>query len=228
MTLPYLHLAPPINDAPAAPRRRRSSHGTPVESTGESTLHANHPDAQTILRIRAGDQATFAQLFRDHYRRLWAFAYDLTGSPDHAEEVVQDVFASIWTRRAEWSVTHSIAEYLFGAVRNRTYKMRRHLAIADRTADTVTNGLPDGDPVPALGAPPPRPDEATEHAELHDYVTDAIRAMPPGRRTALLLRWHDGLSYAEIASAMGVSVKAVSFQLSRARDDLWTLVKKRI
>jgi len=222
MTFPFFKFGNNSNDIPAGGFRRRLSRALAPDI--EAELPDGHPDRVYVERVRAGDADAFGHIFKEYYQRLWAFGYDLTGSADLADEVVQDVFAALWTRHADWRVSHSIAEYLFGAVRNRAYKVRRHLAVVERTAADVDAG----GTVPALGVPPVGPADAVEHADLDAYVADAVRAMPPGRRTALLLRWHDQLSYSEIAAIMGISAKAVSFQLSRARDDLWALVKNRI
>lgn len=170
------------------------------------------------MRIWADDPVAFAQLFRDRYARIWAFAYDLTGSVDHADEVVQDVFASIWAHRVDWVVTHSVAEYLFGAVRSHTYKMCRHLAPFDRAETTgANNDICNTDICNVIC-------DASRDAGI-DIIRDAIRALPPTRRVTLLLRWYDGLSPLEIASVTGVSVKAVHFQLLCIRDDLSAVVQ---
>jgi RNA polymerase sigma factor (sigma-70 family) len=190
--------------------------------TAETGTLGSPADTLLVECIRTGDTLAFDRLFLDYYQRLWVFAYELTSSRDHAEEVVQDVFTTIWTRRTEWEVLHGIAAYLFGAVRNRIYKERRHGAIVRRVADRVLGG----DTLPAHGSPPADPAESATTADLLARLEVAIARMPIGRRTALLLRWREQLTYDEIARIMGTSSKAVSFQLSRAREELRPLLEK--
>ncbi|MEX0748088.1 MAG: sigma factor, partial [Rhodothermales bacterium] len=51
--------------------------------------------------------------------------YGLTGSPQAAEDLIQDILLSIWERRSVWMPSHSIKAYLYGAIRNRAHNFRR-------------------------------------------------------------------------------------------------------
>jgi RNA polymerase sigma-70 factor (ECF subfamily) len=213
------------DDPPAGGTRRRAPwrHGV-QEGESVATQIDQHEEAQLVRRIRAGDTVAFDQLFLAYYQRMWVFAYELIGSRESAEEIVQDVFAGIWTRRAGWEVLHGVPAYLFGAVRNRAYKQRRHGAIVRRFAHRVIGG----EVIPAQGTLAPDPVEELTAADLLNRLEAAIERMPVGRRTAMLLRWREQLSYDEIAQIMGTSVKAVSFQLAKAREELRLLVEKMI
>src|SRR5215207_2149794 len=72
-----------------------------------------------VERIRAGDEAAFEALFRALAPGLCTLVTRYVHSRDIAEEIVQDLFLDIWTRRAELAIDRSIAAYLFGAARNR-------------------------------------------------------------------------------------------------------------
>jgi RNA polymerase sigma-70 factor (ECF subfamily) len=187
----------------------------------ESTPASRSADTFIVDQVRDGNADVFSALFLDYHKRLWAFAYDLTGSVDTAHEVVQEVFTTLWTRRIAWTVTHSIAEYLFGAVRNTVYKLRRHRAIVARTERVAEAD----DSALTFGSLPVDPLIAVEYQDTVARLEVRIARMPVGRRTALLLRWREQLSYDEIAAIMGVSTKAVSVQLARAREELRAVVR---
>jgi RNA polymerase sigma-70 factor (ECF subfamily) len=157
-------------------------------------------------RIRSGDASAFDTLFRAHYQELCLFGYSYLRSPEAAEEIVQDVFTAIWTRRATWSVHESVEAYLFGAVRNRAL---RRLA-RGRTELRWRRGA--NEPASsALGVP----DRELERAEAEQLVRAAVAELPERSRMAITLRWQHQMTYPEIAAAMGISVKGVEQHLAR-------------
>jgi DNA-directed RNA polymerase specialized sigma24 family protein len=66
---------------------------------------------------------------------LLAFGTRYVGDAARAEELVQDVFFTLWERRAEWIVTGTVPAYLFSAVRSRALNVRRRDAVEQRWAD---------------------------------------------------------------------------------------------
>ena len=166
-----------------------------------------------MARIRAGDARAFEALFRLHYHGLCGFAVRYVRERALAEELVQDLFAGLWARRAAWEVRGgggSVRAYLFAAVRNRALNLRARRAVErDWEADEAI------DDVRTIHRAPARADELLEAAELHARLDAAIESLPERCRLVMQLRWRDQLSYAEIAEVMGISAKGVENQLSR-------------
>lgn len=161
-------------------------------------------------RIRAGDAQAFEQLFRALHAALVGFALRYTGDTARAEEVVQDVFLAIWQARTEWAPLGSVRGYLFGAVRNRALNVRRRDVLEqDWTTQAAQADTP---PLHSVAADA---DAEAEQAELVSLAQAALDALPERCRLVMHLRWREGLSYAEIAVAMGIGVKGVENQLSR-------------
>jgi RNA polymerase sigma-70 factor, ECF subfamily len=162
----------------------------------------------TIARVRAGDAQALEVLFRAFYGPLCGFAYRYTAERALAEELVQDVFAELWTRRAELEVQGSARSYLFAAVRNRALNLRKRQAMErDWERDEAQ--------VRALHPAAPRIDQALEARELRDRLDAAIESLPERCRLVMHLRWREQMSYAAIADVMGISAKGVEIQLSR-------------
>lgn len=178
-----------------------------------------------VARVRAGDARAFETLFRAHYAGLCAFAVRYVGERAVAEELVQELFASLWARRDAWTVrggSGSARAYLFAAVRNRALNARARRAVErdwerDEAIADVRTLHPT--PVPA--------DEALETSELHARLTAAIESLPERCRLVMQLRWRDQLSYAEIAEVMGISAKGVENQLSRGLKALRGMLGER-
>jgi len=167
------------------------------------------PD-DVVARVRAGDARALESLFRAFYAPLCEFAVAYVHSPALAEELVQDIFAEVWARRAAWTVHTSVRSYLFGATRNRALNARKRERVERDWQDAVASGEP-----VAIHAYPPRPDEVLELAEAAGRVRAAVARLPERCRLVMELRWQQGLSYAEIAEVMGISLKGVENQLAR-------------
>ncbi|MBC8089464.1 MAG: RNA polymerase sigma-70 factor [Phycisphaerae bacterium] len=163
-----------------------------------------------VDRIRDGDVAAFEQLFRSSHASLLAFATSYLRDPARGEELVQELFLELWTKRAQWNVTGNVRSYLFAAVRHRALNTRRRDLLE---LDWIeSEGI---ESIGTLHATPPLAGEESERAELHDQVHRAIELLPERCRLVMQLRWRDGLAYAEIAQVMGISLKGVENQLGR-------------
>jgi RNA polymerase sigma-19 factor, ECF subfamily len=154
----------------------------------------------------------FEQLFRHYHAPLCEVVDSLVRSPTVAEEVVQELFLTLWSQRDRVAIRGPIGPYLFAAARNRALKHLRHLAVVQRLAlDTV------GDqPPPGMGEQPVPIDELVEHAESVRTLREAIASLPERSRLALVLRWEHHMPHADVADAMGISVKGVEKLLSIA------------
>ena len=185
-------------------------------------------DAPLVARVRAGDEAVFEAIFRQHHEGLWSFAYHQVGCAETAREIVQDVFFALWRNHAEWEVTSSIAGWLYGAVRHHILRHRRTertvARITDRAAREVVaeQGLAVGGDVisVAMGAPARDAHALVEERELDAAVTKALAALPERRRLAMTLRWKHDLPAPEIARVLGTTPQAVRHLLMRAREEI--------
>ncbi|MCU0634242.1 MAG: sigma-70 family RNA polymerase sigma factor [Gemmatimonadaceae bacterium] len=167
-------------------------------------------DAALIARIRGGDRDAFEELFRATYAAVVAFSSRYVGD-DRAEELAQELYFDLWSRRAQWTVRGSVRAYLFTAARNRALNVRRRDRVEqDWEATEGTDDVRELHPHPRL------PDVALEEQERESMVRAALDALPERARLTMHLRWRDGLSYAEIAEVLGVTVKAVENSLARS------------
>ena len=175
-------------------------------------------------RVRDGDVHAFEQLFRAMHAPLCEVADTYVRSQAVAEEIVQDLFFALWVKRDRIPPPESLRAYLFAAARNRSLHHLRHLSVVRRWSLWVES-RPD---VAGVAQGPPLADALTEADERHVALRAAIDRLPPRTRLALVLQWEHKMSHAEVASAMGISIKGVEKLLATARRKLRALLEDHI
>ena len=178
----------------------------------EGAWMENGHEHELVARIRGGDSAAFEELYRDFGAPLLAFAYGQVRSREVAEELVQELFLNLWKQRQKWTLSHSLASYLYGALRNRIHSYRRTLSGRDeimRRSSADDGGL---DALPSGS----RTDDMVREADLQAAIDRAIASLSPRCRETFVLVRQQHLSYVQAAEVMGISVKAVEMNIVRA------------
>jgi RNA polymerase sigma-70 factor (ECF subfamily) len=163
------------------------------------------------------DLIWFEALFRAYFSPMCSVAFGITGSRDAAEDVTQDVLARVWTDRTRWQrYGTGIEPTLIQSVKNQALSWLRHQRVVAEHAVHPVEA-----PLSAIHADPLR---RAEEAELSVAYRAALKKLPPRRREIFVLSREHGLTYKEIGLRLGVSVKTVEVQMSRAlqqmRDEL--------
>lgn len=154
------------------------------------------------------DWGWYEALFRRHHADLCGCLYRYLGSAEAAEDVVQDLFLSVWDDLEAWQARgEQIRPALFVAARNRALDLLKHRRVRERQREQVRLAM-----VQKI-----RPaDEELVASELKARVEDAVAALPERCRLIFTLSREGGRTYAEIAESLGLSVKTVETQMSRA------------
>ncbi|MFA9273173.1 MAG: RNA polymerase sigma factor, partial [Baekduiaceae bacterium] len=187
---------------PAPAARHASTTGT----RSQGRFLRLRSDEQLVALFRAGDEAAF-QAIHDRYRqRLFAYSRQmLGGSRQDAEDALQDVFLRAYGALRADSRPISLRAWLYRVAHNRCIDhLRRPIPPAAEVFDMSRRPL--HDPI----------EESQRREDLRRLVED-VRNLPSQQRSALLMREMDGLSYAELADALDVTVPAVKSLLVRAR-----------
>ena len=127
---------------------------------------------------------------------------------DRARDVVQEVFLTLWERRADWALHGSLKSYLYQAVRNRALNTTRNRDTRRRAYEAHQQRT-------AMAHYRTAEDRAYYH-QLSAAVHRAIDQLPPRRRMVFLLHRQHDLTYAEVAQTMGITRKTVENQMGRA------------
>lgn len=172
------------------------------------------------IGLREGDENIFIQLFREYYVCLCAYSRKYVGRKEIAEEIVTDIFYSLWKNRNELIITTSIKSYLFKAAFNNSIHYLRTIEKERRLSDFFNNSE-----YPQFSI---SPDEMSEKSlireDFYEKIEAAVNNLPPQQQQAFRLKRFEGKKNKEIAEIMGIAVKTVEMHLSKAllklRDDL--------
>lgn len=175
-----------------------------------------------LRRLRAGESAAFDTLYLAFHARLWTFAAHVSGEVEAAEDIVQDVFLSLWTRRREVVIVPPIAAYLYGAVRNRALAMRRQAGTTAR----ITKRLVESGTVPGAGELSGDPEHRFAAADVQAALQAAIAVLPERQRLVLRLWSEDRLDPPAIAQVLDVSAWAVRKLLAKATHKLYEILRR--
>ncbi|WP_433869061.1 RNA polymerase sigma factor [Saccharopolyspora sp. CA-218241] len=159
-----------------------------------------------------GDATAFDALVRRHTVRLYRVALRIVGDPVEAEDVVQEAWVQAWRGLAGFRGSAAVSTWLYRVVTNAALgHLRRR-----RPAVPVDPTEPGG---PAAQWVDPRsgPEAIALRNERAAAVHRAIATLEPSQRVPLVLHELEGLSYAEVAEVLQVSVPALQSRLSRAR-----------
>lgn len=175
-----------------------------------------------LQRIRLGDESAFEELFRNLHPALCEVVNSYVRSDAVAEEIVQDLFFAVWTKRGTLAAD-SLQGYLFRAARNRALHHTRHESIVRRAA-LLRPFRPE---VSGIAHAPAATDANLYADERRQLLFNAIEQLPPRSRLAAVLKIDHAMTDREIAEAMDVSVKGVEKLLSIAKRHLSTLLRDR-
>ncbi|MGH3320745.1 MAG: RNA polymerase sigma factor SigE [Streptosporangiaceae bacterium] len=152
------------------------------------------------------------EVVRTHSARVYRLAYRLTGNKHDAEDLTQEVFVRVF---------RSLSSYTPGTFEGWLHRITTNLFLdhARRRARIRFEGLAD-DAADRLHGREPTPDDVYDRRHFDADVQDALDALAPDFRAAVVLCDIEGLSYEEIAATLGVKLGTVRSRIHRGRAQL--------
>jgi RNA polymerase sigma-70 factor (ECF subfamily) len=163
-------------------------------------------------RARGGNASAFRELVDRSHETVFRLAAAQTGDRDEAADVVQETYIRAWERIGDLRDGAAVTAWLARIARNAAHERRRSWwsrirAPLDAAPEERLAG----------GGERPAADAALEAAERADAVRRALARLPEKHRAVLALREVEGMTYEDIAAALGVPVGTVESRLHRAR-----------
>lgn len=185
------------------------------------------PDAEVIARARKGDHAAFRVLVERYEGRVFRMAVRVLRDEEQARDAVQDAFIKVYGSLDRFEGRSGFYTWLYRIVMNQCLDRKRRDK-SDREVEwkDEVESLPMDGAAPLLGDPAPGgPEVQVGHLELRKILGTAIDALPEDARRTIQLREIDGLSYKEIAEALGIPKGTVMSRLHYARQRLQELLR---
>lgn len=164
----------------------------------------NVNDKIIINELRKGNKDVFQSVFYEYYPLLAKFAHRYINDADICEDLIQDVFTSLWEKRQGISIL-SLKAYLFTAIKNKCQDYLRHLNVRDKHDVFLIEAYFESS------------GETHIHSELSEKINRILHDLPENMRLIFKQKYLNGHSASEIAEDMDVSVNTVNTQLKRAK-----------
>jgi len=175
-------------------------------------------DAELMLRVKAGDDASFGVLLEKHRNPVIHFLYRMVQNQAVAEELAQEVFLRVYRSRASYEPTAKFTTWLF--------RIATHLALNslrdgknDRKRESLDDVV-DDQPVRQVSDNRPTIEQAMLYQARLGEVKKAIQTLPEKQRAAVLMHKYEEMEYSQIARVLNCSESAVKSLLFRAYETL--------
>lgn len=170
--------------------------------------HPTHTDDLLLKQLHQSDERAFAEIYNRYWKPLYTSAHNILQVKEAAQDVVQEVFISLWKRREVVQID-VLQSYLHQAVRFQVFKAIR----AEKTDQDFFKRL-------SLISKDILFEDPVLFKELEGVYQQLIQSLPPDEKEIFLLHRDSGLTYKQIAEQKNISVKTVEKKMSRALKEI--------
>lgn len=171
------------------------------------SIYNESTDQELAALVTQGNRLAFAEVYDRYKGVLFVHAYKRLNNQEEAEDVIHDLFATLWNKRDELNINSQLSGYLYTSVRNRIFKMisrkkieSEYMASLDTTVDQ-SNFITD---------------HKVRESELARLIEKEIDALPSKMREIFILSRQHNLNHKQIAEKLGISEQTVSKQITNA------------
>jgi RNA polymerase sigma-70 factor (family 1) len=173
-------------------------------------LYRTYTDEQLIISLREGEAGAFTEIYERYWNKLLVYTMRVIRQQPGAEDIVQELFVSIWRRRQTLDIEHALSTYLYNSVRylafrniekNNTYSgYLQRLAVWMAGEDVNASGI----------------EAEIFGRELEGQIDQLIRELPEKMQEVFILSRRHHLSYREIADRLSISEETVRKQVYKS------------
>jgi RNA polymerase sigma-70 factor (ECF subfamily) len=175
------------------------------------TIESVEANRKIIGPLIKGDIFCFDAIYAEYNKRIYSFALSFLKNREDSEGIVQEVFLTLWRKRADIKINQDIGSYLFSITYNTIRKHfrklareRKHLKEFSKTVLTEDDST----------------NSKIEYSNLLEIAESAIELLPSRQKTIYHYSMRDGLSTKEIADKLDISTRTVENHLYRAKSQL--------
>ncbi len=179
----------------------------PHLSNAPNSCYAEKSEQELLSLLKHDDALAFKEIYNKYWKLLYVIAANRVAQEQDAEEIVQDIFTSLWMRRNEISITdEGLGKYLSVSVKYRVIKTLGKYAIKQK----YLNALPMNNAI----------DDSTQQwlafEELKDQLAKYVEQLPEKCKVVFKLSRELGYSQKRIAVELAISEKTVEAHLQKA------------
>ena len=161
-----------------------------------------HYETELLHRLASGDSNAFTSLYKQYYQRIYYFAKSFLPDREDAEDVTADTFIKLWNHRDNFHNVNSLRSFLHVTTRNGCYDFLRHSKVkSEKQAELIKE-------MDILY----NPELQQTKEELLKLVQKEVKNLSAKMRQIFYLSYNEGLTPAEIAESLKLSVQTISNQ----------------
>ncbi len=160
-----------------------------------------------IQGLRTKNKIVFDFIFQYYYSGMCAYAETILKDEKAVEDIVQDIFVTLWIKGEKTEITGSLKNYLFTSVKNRCFDYLKHQKVKSQSIVKLKY---------LENVNQHTPENWYAETELQKIIDDTLNTLPPRCREIFQLSRFEGLKNQEIADRLGLSKRTVELQISKA------------
>lgn len=159
-----------------------------------------------LLSLKKGDKKALTLIYDKYWKPLFIASYNILKNKEVCEEIIQDVFVDIWTRRSEIQIKVSLQSYLYACVRYKVFaEFRKNKTIRVELFEDLNNRFQYA-----------TPETKVMYKELEMQIARAVDSLPEKCQKVYRLSRNEQLTHREIAQKLNISTKTVENHITNA------------
>lgn len=171
----------------------------------------NSINIELVSSLKQGRKEAYEHTFRTYYKPLCSYACAFVKDMEQAEELVQECFFQMWEMRESIEIKSSIKFYLFRVVKNKCLNYLKKEQRKNRLIFSLDEEIDNREIFFLESVSDP-----DRHKQLQQKTNSAMNLLPAACREIFEMAKLSGMTYKEISSELGISVKTVENQMSKA------------
>lgn len=169
-------------------------------------MYEHFSDEELIICLAEGDQKAFEAIYRRYWYRLFGVAFHEIGTKEEAEEILHDVFESLWSRRAEVTIKN-LSAYLVVAVKHRVTNYIKSCITQRKYQEyLILNEIQQSYST----------DEIVHFSDLSRAVDEVMKKLPERTCEVFRMSRFENLPVREIASKLNITEKGVEYHITQS------------
>lgn len=167
--------------------------------------YQTNSDQEILGLLHRGEEAALTIIYQRYWRRLYTSAFAILRDEQACEDIIQDVFMTLWLKRETLDIKVSLVGYLLSSVKYEVFRQIRSGKVREDIFDDLVNRIQAGSDYSDV-----------EYKDLCSHINNIVQQLPEKCRMVYKLSREEQLSHKEIAEQMNISTKTVENHLTKA------------